>query len=524
MRWVYYLISIVGPITVAAIYPFWPDIIYSLFLLIPYMVIGFFDILYKKKTILRNYPVVGHLRYFLEYFRPEIQQYFIESDSNGTPYSREIRSYVYQKAKNVRDTIAFGTKNEITQIGYQFSYHSLVPCYADHAVARVAFGGPACTKPYNASILNISGMSFGALSPNAIRALNKGAKKGNFAHNTGEGGLSPYHLEGGGDLIWQIGTGYFGCRKKDGQFDPEEFAKKANIEVVKMIEIKLSQGAKPAHGGILPGVKVTEEIAKIRILEPGKDAFSPPMHSEFSTPEGLLQFVDKLRNLSNGKPVGFKLCIGKKSEFLSICKAMLKTGITPDFITVDGAEGGTGAAPVTFCNRIGTPINEALVFVNNCLVGINVREKIRVIASGKIATGYDILSKIALGADTCNMARVMMFALGCVQSLSCNTNRCPTGVATQNKHRWISLDVQDKHIRVANFHKNSIHDFLEILGALGKNHPDQLTAEDVRKYADVSISKSFAELYPQLKPGELLGNEIHSEFKEHWAMASAEKF
>jgi glutamate synthase domain-containing protein 2 len=524
MRWIYYFIMVAGSIMVAGIYPYWPSIINLLFFLIPYGVIGFFDIRCKKKTILRNYPVVGHIRYILEYFRPEIQQYFVETDSNGTPYSREIRSYIYQQAKNVRDTIPFGTKNNITEIGYQFSYHSLSPKNILPEVGRVLFGGPDCKKPYSASLLNVSAMSFGALSPNALRALNKGAKKGGFAHNTGEGGISPYHLEGGGDLIWQIGTGYFGCRKKDGRFDPVEFEKRANLDVIKMIELKLSQGAKPSHGGILPAAKVTEEIAKIRLLETGKDAISPAMHPEFSTPIGLLEFLQKLRNLSGGKPTGFKLCIGKKSEFLAICKAMIKTGILPDFITIDGAEGGTGAAPVIFTNRLGTPVDEALNFVHNSLVGVNLRDKIKIIASGKIATSYDMFTKIALGADTCNAARAMMFALGCIQSLGCNTNKCPTGIATQNKHRWKSLDVRDKYIRVANFHKNTIHSFIELLGATGKSGPSELTAADIRRYTDISNSKSLDQLYPQLIPGDLLSTQIHDEFKDHWQEASAEKF
>lgn len=390
MRWVYYIISVVGSLSVLGIYQFWTPVIYFLFILVPYILIGIHDILSVKHTILRNYPVVGHLRYMLEFIRPEIQQYFVESDRDGTPFSREIRSLVYQKAKGVRETIAFGTKNDITEVGYQFSYHSLAPKNIEHEKTRVLIGGSDCKKPYESSRLNISGMSFGALSPNAIRSLNKGAHIGHFAHNTGEGGISPYHLEGGGDLIWQIGTGYFGCRKQDGQFDPKAFEKQSKKDMVKMIEIKLSQGAKPAHGGILPAVKVTEEIAKIRMLEMGKDAISPPMHPEFSTPIGLLEFVKKLRDLSGGKPVGFKLCLGHRTEFMSICKAMIKTGIKPDFITVDGAEGGTGAAPVAFTNRLGTPINEAITFVNNCLVGAKLREEIKLIASGKIATGYDI--------------------------------------------------------------------------------------------------------------------------------------
>ncbi|NRB11002.1 MAG: FMN-binding glutamate synthase family protein [Rickettsiaceae bacterium] len=524
MRWLYYFISIASILMVTLIYQFWSPIIYSLIILVPYILIGLWDVFSFKHTILRNYPVIGHFRYFFEYIRPEIQQYFIENDKDGSPYSREIRSLIYQRAKKERDTIAFGTQRDISAIGYQFSYHSLNPKIVAAEKARVMFGGEECKKPYNASRLNISGMSFGALSPNALRAMNKGAKKGNFAHNTGEGGISPYHLEGGGDLIWQIGTGYFGCRKNNGRFDEKIFSEKAKMDVVKMIELKLSQGAKPAHGGVLPAVKVTEEIAKIRLIQQGKDVISPPNHPEFSNPIGLMQFVAKLRKLSGGKPVGFKLCIGKRSEFMGICKAMLETGITPDFITIDGAEGGTGAAPVVYSNRLGTPINEALVFVNNCLVGANLRDKIKVVASGKIATGYDMIVKLAFGADACNVARAMMFAVGCVQSLHCNTNCCPTGVATQNEHRWSSLHVASKYLRVANFHHGTIDAFLELLGAMGKADPSELLPEDIRKYVDVNQSKDYASIYPMLNPGELLSKKKPPEFLTDWQNASANSF
>ena len=328
MRGLYYLISVRGLVTTFIAYQFSEAALYILYFLIPYIVIGLWDIFSTKHTILRNYPVIGHLRYMFEFIRPEIQQYFVESDKDGTPFSREIRSLVYQKAKGVRDTIAFGTKNDITAIGYEFSYHSLAPKHVREDENRVIFGGD-CTKPYSASRLNISGISFGAISPNAIRALNKGAKIGNFAHNTGEGAISPYHLENGGDIIWQIGTGYFGCRYKNGRFNPEAFAENSSDDIVKMVELKLSQGAKPAHGGILPGVKVTEEIARIRMLEAGVDAISPPMHPEFSTPIGLLEFLAKLKNLCGGKPVGIKLCIGHRGEFMALCKAMIATGIIP---------------------------------------------------------------------------------------------------------------------------------------------------------------------------------------------------
>ncbi len=524
MRWLYYTISVVSSLLVFIIYQFWPPIIYALYIIVPYILIGIHDIMSVGHTVLRNYPVIGHLRYILESIRPEIQQYYIETDNNGTPYSREIRSLIYQKAKGVRETIAFGTKNDLTSVGYVFSYHSLATKTVSHEKTRILIGGADCAKPYDASRLNISGMSFGAISPNAIRALNKGAKIGRFAHSTGEGGVSSYHLEHGGDLVWQIGTAYFGCRYQDGRFNQDAFEQIAQNDVIKMIEIKLSQGAKPAHGGILPAAKVTKEIAEIRMLEPGKDAISPPMHSEFSTPIGLMEFVARLRKLSGGKPVGFKLCLGHKTEFMGICKAMIQTGIRPDFITVDGAEGGTGAAPVTFTNRIGTPINESITFVHNCLVGANLRDDIKLIASGKIATGYDMVTKIALGADACSMARAMMFAIGCLQSLSCNTDRCPTGVATQNKHRWSMLDVKDKSVRVANFQKRTIHSFCELVGALGKDDPDQLDPSHIRRYIDASTSKSFAAIYPQLSQGELLEKNSVSIYADLWNLAKAESF
>lgn len=525
MRWLFYAISIIGSLSIFVIYQFWPPISYLLYIFIPYILIGLRDIFSTRHTVLRNYPVIGHLRYMLESIRPEIQQYFVESDGSGTPYSREIRSLVYQKAKGVTETIAFGTKNDITSIGYVFSYHSLSPKHVAPSSTRVIIGGKDCKKPYNASRMNVSGMSFGAISPNAIRALNKGAKIGNFCQSTGEGGVSPYHLEHGGDLVWQIGTGYFGCRHKDGTFNQDAFAEVVGRnDVIKMIEIKLSQGAKPAHGGILPAAKVNEEIAKIRMLEPHKDAISPPGHSAFSNPIEFMHFIAKLRQISGARPIGFKLCIGHKAEFMSICKAMIETGIKPDFITIDGAEGGTGAAPVTFTNRIGTPINEALTFVHNCLIGANLRDDIKLIASGKIATGYDMVMKIALGADSCNVARAMMFALGCLQSLSCNTDRCPTGIATQNRHRWSALDVKDKSVRVANFQKRTVESFCELVGAMGLDDPEKLEPMHIRRYIDSSTSKSFAQIYHSLSPGELLDRKSTGHFIDLWNIATTKSF
>lgn len=367
-------------------------------------------------------------------------------------------------------------------------------------------------------------MSFGALSKTAVMALNKGAKLGNFAQNTGEGGLSSYHLFGGGDIIWQIGTGYFGCRSKDGKFDEEEFAKKANLEVVKMIEIKLSQGAKPSHGGILPAAKVSKEIAEIRGIEPGKDCISPPVHATFTTPVGLLNFVARLRTITAGKPIGFKLCVGVKREFMAICKAMLQTGITPDFITVDGAEGGTGAAPLEFSNRLGIPIDEALAFVHNCLVGANLRDKIKIIASGKIASGFHMVSKIATGADMCNAARAMMFTVGCIQALRCNTNTCPTGVTTQDPQRVKAINVEEKSVHTRNYHHNTIKSFLDLIGAMGVAHPDALSPSHIFRRVTNESTKNFDEIYHYMQPGALLQGDIHPDYANDWAEASAETF
>lgn len=499
------------------------DTIWFLVILIPILLIWGYDLIQKKRTILRNFPVLGHIRYLLEFFRPEIQQYFIANDEEEKPFSREIRSIVYQRAKNVQDTVPFGTERDILAEGYTWVLHSLAPKQVSEVEPRITVGGPDCTQPYSASRLNISAMSFGALSPNAIMALNKGAQLGQFAHNTGEGGLSPYHLQGG-DVIFQIGTAYFGCRDKQGNFEPEEFKKEACRNEVKMIEIKLSQGAKPSHGGILPAAKLTEEIARVRKVEMGHDVLSPPAHSAFHSPRGLLEFVQRLRQLSGGKPVGFKLCIGRRSEFLGICKAMLETNILPDFITVDGAEGGTGAAPLEYTNNVGECLEAGLIFVHNALVGIHVRDKIRVICSGKIATGFDMVCKIALGADMCNSARGMMMAVGCVQSKQCNTNTCPTGVATQNRRLQRGLAVDEKKHRAFNFHSNTMKSFLEMIGAMGLTNPSDLKPEYIMRRLSDERVKPFNEIYDYLTPGQLLGKHIPDTFKVHWENASADKF
>lgn len=499
------------------------DVKWFVLFLIPIILVWAYDLLQRKHSLLRNFPVLGHIRYFLEFLRPEIQQYFIANDEDELPFNRESRSLIYERAKNVRDTIPFGTERDISAVGYTWALHSVLPKHAAEVESRLVVGGPDCLKPYSASHLNISAMSFGSLSAHAIMALNRGAQIGGFAHNTGEGGLSEYHLQGG-DIIFQIGTAYFGCRDDQGNFSDVEFSKEANRDEVKMIEIKLSQGAKPSHGGILPAAKLTEEIAKVRKVAMGHDVLSPIAHSVFDTPIGLLHFVKRLRDLTGGKPIGIKLCLGRKDEFLSICKAMMHTKILPDFITVDGAEGGTGAAPVEYSNFIGTPLEAGLVFVHNALVGVHLRDKIRLICSGKVSNGFDLLTNIALGADMCNSARAMMMATGCVQSKQCNANTCPTGVATQNKRLQYGLVVDEKKHHVANFHKNTMKSFREMVGALGLNSPNELNPGHIMRRVAVDQVKSFYEIYDYLTPGQLLGSDIPESFKRDWLAASAETF
>lgn len=506
-----------------ALFTMLSDLRWFIGFLIPIVVLWIYDLVQKKHTILRNFPVLGHIRYFFEFLRPEIQQYFIANDEEELPFSRESRSLIYERAKNVRDTIPFGTERDILAVGYTWALHSIVPKHASEVEDRIIVGGPDCLKPYSASRLNISAMSFGSLSAKAIMALNRGAMIGGFAHNTGEGGLSTHHLQGG-DIIFQIGTAYFGCRNDQGNFDEGEFSKEANREQVKMIEIKLSQGAKPSHGGILPAAKLTEEIAQVRKVRMGHDVLSPIAHTAFDTPIGLLQFVKKLRDLTDGKPVGFKLCLGRKEEFLAICKAMLTTNILPDFITVDGAEGGTGAAPIEYTNFIGTPLEAGLVFVHNALVGINVRDKIRVICSGKVTNGFDLVTNIALGADMCNSARAMMMATGCVQSKQCDANTCPTGVATQDKRLQYGLVVDEKKHRVANFHKNTMKSFLEMVGALGLSNPSELNPTHIMRRISVDQVKHFDEIYEYVTPGQFFGPEIPDEYKRFWDLANPERF
>ncbi|MEA1787425.1 FMN-binding glutamate synthase family protein [Arenibacter sp. GZD96] len=498
-REIFILTATIVVVLIGFVSIFWKPILWSFLFFAPLILIGIGDILQKKQAIRNNFPVIGHFRYLLEAFRPEIQQYFVETDMEGTPVNRMFRSLVYQRAKNVNDTTPFGTKSDVYRIGYECMAHSMYPKRHEEVDAnpRVLFGGQRCTQPYSGSILNISAMSFGSLSKNAVLALSKGAKLGGFAHNTGEGGISTYHLEGGGDLIWQIGTGYFGCRTEDGHFCPDNFKANALKENVKMIEIKLSQGAKPGHGGILPAAKNTVEIATIRGVKPFTDVLSPPYHTAFNNAEGLLHFVQQLRDLSQGKPIGFKLCVGSPSEFEEICDAMLKTQILPDFITVDGGEGGTGAAPVEFTNSLGLPLREGLTLVVDCLKKHGLKKEIKVIASGKVFSSFHMIRLMALGADAINSARAMMMAIGCIQALQCNTNTCPVGVATQNKSLMKGLDVGDKSIRVANFHKRTIHSFTEMIAALGVTEVSEIKRKHILHRMGPNKMVSYDELYPE---------------------------
>lgn len=504
-----------------------PSFLLGLILLAPLIAIGTYDMFQKKHALMRNFPLVGRSRYILEWFRPKIYQYFIEPDHDGRPFSRIERSLVYARAKDETSTTPFGTQYNVYDESYEWMNHSIAaldPSIINHN-QRIKIGGPDCKKPYEASIFNVSAMSFGSLSSNAIEALNGGAALGGFAHNTGEGGISPYHNKLGGDLIYQIGTGYFGCRTEDGNFDPDLFQQKAAAENVKMIELKLSQGAKPGHGGILPASKATKEIAAIRHIQEGKAVLSPPYHKAFSTPMELLDLVKKMRDLSGGKPIGFKLCIGHKSEFFSICKAMVKTGITPDFITIDGGEGGTGAAPVEFSNSVGTPYKDGLSFAYNALEGFDLKDKIKLLASGKIVSGFDIYKSLALGADACYSARAMMMALGCIQALECNRNSCPTGVATQDPSLVKGLVVEDKKQRVASYHKETVHSFIELMGASGIADIDMINRALI--YSRISPDKiaRYDQLYPYIPKGCLLEEKtIPQRYRIHMDLSDIHVF
>jgi glutamate synthase domain-containing protein 2 len=486
--------------------------------------VGLRDRRQAARSILRNYPVIGHMRFMLEAFRPEIRQYFLESDTEAAPFSRQQRSLVYQRAKGEPDKRPFGTQQDLTRIGYEWINHSMTPTKLDSHDFRVVIGAERA-QPYSASVFNISAMSFGALSANAIQALNIGARRGNFAHDAGEGGISRHHLEHGGDLIYEIGSGYFGCRNEDGEFDPDRFANVAALDAVKLIEVKLSQGAKPGHGGVLPGEKVTAEIAEARGVPMGKDCLSPASHSAFGTPIELLEFIDQLRDLSGGKPTGFKLCIGHPWEWFAIAKAMIETGITPDFIVVDGAEGGTGAAPLEFSDHVGAPVQEGLLLVHNTLVGLNLRDKVRIGCAGKVVSAFDIARMIALGADWCNAARGFMFSLGCIQAQSCHTGHCPTGVATQDKSRQRALVVPDKGERVYQFHQQTLFALQELVEAAGLNHSSELSASHIVRRHSQGSTKLLANLLTFVEPGTLVDSDVELPvFRAYWQMAQAHSF
>ena len=492
----------------------------------PLTILGLYDLAQPSHAVRRNYPILGNFRWMFESIRPEIRQYLIEGDNEQAPFSRSQRSLVYSRAKDEGSERAFGTQLDVYQRGYEFMAHSTRPAPpSDPDSFRVPIGGSQCEKPYSASIFNISAMSFGSLSANAILALNRGARMGGFAHDTGEGSISRYHRQHGGDLIWELGSGYFGCRTADGNFDEGRFQEKASSEQVRMIEIKLSQGAKPGHGGILPGAKVTAEISAARGVPAGEDCLSPARHRAFSNPIEMMHFIARIRKLSGGKPVGFKLCLGHPWEFMGIVKAMRDTGVAPDFIVVDGAEGGTGASPLEFSNHIGVPLREGLLFVHNTLVGAGLRDGIRIGAAGKVVSAFDIAALFALGADWTNAGRGFMFAIGCIQSLTCNTNKCPTGVATQDPTRQRALVVDDKAQRVFNFHRNTLRALSEMIAAAGLEHPAQIRPHHlVRRITDTEV-RLFSQLHVFLEPGELLSGSCHRDFYGHaWGLARPDNF
>ncbi len=523
-RYLAYAATLLLAVTMLVLAAFWPVAWWGVAVFGALALLGTWDLLQTRSTLRRNYPVLAHFRYGLESVGPEIRQYFIEGDTAEVPFSRQQRSLVYQRAKGVMDVVPFGSQQDVYGVDYEWINHSMAPTHVDSHDFRVVIGA-ASAQPYSASVFNISAMSFGALSANAVRALNEGARRGGFYHDTGEGSISPYHREKGGDLVWEIGSGYFGCRDGQGRFSEERFVENACSPQVKMIELKLSQGAKPGHGGVLPAAKVSAEIAATRGVPMGHDCVSPATHSAFSTPVGLLQFIARLRELSGGKPTGFKLAIGHPWEWFGIAKAMHETGLLPDFIVVYGAEGGTGAAPAEFIDHVGVPMHEALLLVHNTLVGLNLRDRVRVGAAGKIISAFDIARTMAMGADWCNAGRGFMFALGCIQSQSCHNDRCPTGVATQDPARWRHLDVADKSVRVQQFHDNTLKALRDMLCAAGLEHPRQLGPEHILRRVSPIEVRSLASLYRFLEPGELLDRvPSHAVFRDFWAEARSDAF
>ncbi len=526
MRNEFIIFAILTIVIILGVSFFWPPFLWAFVIAGPLILWGIYDMFQSKHTITRNFPILGHGRYWAEDLRPKLYQYFIESEVDGTPLNRMFRTIIYQRAKKELDTTPFGTKLDVYAEGYEWMSHSIGAL--DHHELdpnpRVMVGGPDCKQPYACSLFNISAMSYGSLSKNAVMALNGGAKIASFAHNTGEGGVSPYHLKYEGDLIYQIGTGYFGCRAKDGNFSPELYQKTVSSPSVKMIELKLSQGAKPGHGGILPASKNTEEIAKIRTVEAGTDVLSPPYHKAFNTPIGLIKFIKQLRDLSGGRPVGFKLCMGRKSEFLAICKAMIETGIKPDFISVDGGEGGTGAAPLEFSNSVGTPLKEGLAFAHNALVGFGLRKDIKILAAGKIFTAFHIFRTLALGADICYSARGMMIALGCIQALECNQNTCPTGITTHDPERMNGLVVSDKKQRVANYHHETIESFVELLAAAGIRDHQKINRSHVNRRIVNNLVQPYTEIYPYIPKNSLLSAPYPAGYERAMEEATSESF
>lgn len=524
IRYTVFALAIITAFAAIVFYPS-PSAILAMVLSIPLVALGSYDCWQSKHAVYRNYPIIGHIRALFESIRPQIRQYLIESDTDGMPFDREERTLVYQRAKNVEDKKPFGTELNVYGDGYEWINHSIYPCDVDANAARVTIGGDDCKLAYSASLLNISAMSYGSLGGNAVAALNKGAAIGGFAQDTGEGGISRFHRGPGGDLIWEIGSGYFGCRNKDGSFDRVAFSELAQSPQVKMVELKLSQGAKPGQGGMLPGKKVTAEIAAARGVAIGSDCISPTRHSTFSTPIEMLEFIQEMRELSGGKPAGFKLCVGHQWEIMAIAKAMISTGITPDFIVVDGSEGGTGAAPVEFSDHIGMPLREGLVLTHNVLLGCGLRDKIRIGASGKIVSGFNIAANIALGADWCNAARGFMFSLGCIQSQHCHKGNCPTGIATQDKLRQAGLNVEQKALQVAEFHAESIKALSKIVGAAGLQSSADLKPEHLMIRQDTDTVLSASEMYPYLLPGALLSHdEVPAPYNQYWQRATSERF
>lgn len=524
IRWIAVFAVFLGGIgcaVLAAVFSAWWLIVAVV--LLAFGLLGIYDLLQRRHSVTRNYPIIGHLRFLLETIRPEMQQYFIETATDGVPFDRETRDLVYDRAKGAKGEEPFGTKRDVNAVGYEFVAHSMRAKSATDAIPHAHLGGPECTQPYDIALLNVSAMSFGALSGNAIEALNAGAALGGFAHDTGEGAISPYHLKHGGDLIWEIASGYFGCRTADGHFDPERFAANAQRPTVKAISIKISQGAKPGLGGLLPGAKVTAEIAATRELPVGKTVVSPPAHTTFSTPVGLIKWIGQLRELSGGKPVGFKLCIGSKREFLAICKAMIELESYPDFIIVDGSEGGTGAGPVEFEDNVGMPLTEGLMFVQNALVGSGVRQHIKIGASGKVASGIDIVKRLCQGADFTMAARAMMFAIGCIQAQKCHTNRCPVGVATQDSGRARALVVEDKLVRVRNFQAGTVGSAKQIVASMGLDSFDQLNPRKLFRRVNPNVTQTYADLYEWLKPNQLIVAPPTS-WSRDWDLANAHDF